>query len=81
MEKLALCVIKSITKTTQSIIYFVQKVSYRILSLAKAKRIKIQADMIGLSFQTQEEFVEIKAKVLREDSPHVEDDTSVQLCF
>lgn len=37
--------------------------------------------MIGLSFQTQEEFVAIKAKVLRAASPQVEEDTSVQLCF
>lgn len=37
--------------------------------------------MIALSFQAQEEFVAIKAKVLREAFPHVEDDTSLQLCF
>lgn len=37
--------------------------------------------MIALSFQAQEEFVAIKAKVLREASPHVNDDTSVQFAF
>lgn len=37
--------------------------------------------MIGLSFQTQEEFMAIKAEVLRETSPRVEEDTSAHLCF
>ena len=50
-------------------------------TLAKAKRIKLETEMIGLSFQTQKEFVDIKAKVLKESSLHTQDDTSVQHYF
>lgn len=37
--------------------------------------------MIGLSFQTQKEFGDIEAEVLKETSLHVADDTSVQRHF
>lgn len=36
-ERLELCVIKSITNTTQNIIYFVQRLSYRVTHLPRLR--------------------------------------------